>query len=213
MRKLMPRVYTEILEGAKDELVRDHLYKLLCHLFPGAVVSHRSALNPPTTLNPYFEETGAVYLTGTYTQRFEWPGVTVFLLKGPPEDEADPVLNPLPPYLRVSSFARAVLENMQAGRDRGKGRKSLERGEILSWLRVLMGSRGIPALDEMESEAHAVADRLGMAKEWAALQRLIGDARQRKGRLIGGWRKKIARIFPDVMPAAGPRLPQWDRAV
>lgn len=210
IRPLMKRVYTRNLTDGPEQIVRQNLHYLLCHLYPGTVLSHRSALNPYMRGNPDFVRTGAVYLTSSYTDKIEWPGVTVRLLKGPEAEAADPVLDPLLPQLRISSFSRAILENMQESRERGQGKKSLANEEIQSWLKVQGLLRGPEFIAGIAAQAQATADRLGMLEEWTKLQGLIAAALKGKGRSGFRWRHRIAREFPDQGgQGTGAVRPRW----
>jgi hypothetical protein len=60
VRKLVPRVYTSNLSEPLPAIVKRNLYPILAKLFPGAVVSHRSALEGGTAAD------GTIFLTHRY---------------------------------------------------------------------------------------------------------------------------------------------------
>ncbi|MEX0362825.1 MAG: cell filamentation protein Fic, partial [Allomuricauda sp.] len=43
IRKIAPRIYTSNFEDAPDNIIRRNLFPILGNLYPGAVLSHRSA--------------------------------------------------------------------------------------------------------------------------------------------------------------------------
>ena len=44
LRKLLPRVYTSNMEDLDEIIVERNLWQIIAHLFPGAILSHRSAI-------------------------------------------------------------------------------------------------------------------------------------------------------------------------
>lgn len=76
IRKLAPRVYTGNLEDDPKKIVSRNLFSILGHLYPGAVLSHRSGLELKPT------STGQLFLTYTYTKKAKLPGITIRFLEG-----------------------------------------------------------------------------------------------------------------------------------
>ena len=67
IKKIAPRLYTSNLEDRPETIVRRNLYSILGNLYPGAVLSHRSALEfKPTS-------TGQIFLTYSYTRKAKLP--------------------------------------------------------------------------------------------------------------------------------------------
>src|ERR1700677_269191 len=85
VKKIAPRLYTSSLEEAAEKIVSRNWFRILSELYPEALLSHRSALERRPT--PH----GHIYLTYTYTDNIELPGLHIHFLKGPvplvPEDE------------------------------------------------------------------------------------------------------------------------------
>ncbi len=50
LRKLAPKLYTDDLRTEPEEIIRRHRLEIATHFYPGAVISHRSALEG--TLSP-----------------------------------------------------------------------------------------------------------------------------------------------------------------
>ena len=83
LRELLPRVYTSDLTTDPALLVRRHWLPLLGHLYPDAVISHRSGLDAQPTPE------GDIFLTYKYAKKIPLPGLTVHLVSGPGPQELD----------------------------------------------------------------------------------------------------------------------------
>ncbi len=153
IRKIAPRVYTSNPEEAPEKVMRRNWYRLVSDLFPGAFLSHRSALERMPTPE------GHLYLTYSHKRLIELPGLMLHFSKGlePLEDDALFFGN-----LRSSGLARAYLENLQ--------REQLEE-KIEIYLRV----KGKEALNQVRDRARQIAPALGMEKELSMLTQLITD--------------------------------------
>src|SRR5580692_6374473 len=131
IRKIAPRVYTSSLEEAPEKIIRRNWYRIVSDLFPDAFLSHRSALERMPTPE------GHLYLTRSYKNTVELPGLTLHFSKGsaPLEDDLLFFGN-----LKVSGLARAWLENLQRTRGTGEEAKTLSREQfeekIEAFLRV-----------------------------------------------------------------------------
>lgn len=164
IRLLAPRVYTTNMVDDPVNIVRRHLLPILSHLFPGAVISHRSAFE----LRP--SEAGEFFLTYKYTRRVEIPGLVVRLLEGPGHQEGDmPMLD-----MYKSSDARALLENLQHSRARVGGRKTIDRKSLEEKLDSLCRLHGEEALNHVCDTARSLAPALGLKEEFRRLDRIIG---------------------------------------
>ena len=71
LRIVRPRVYTSNLKDEPAQIVRRNLAHILGHLYPDALISHRSALQGASLAGP------DIYLTYLYTKKASWPGVTL----------------------------------------------------------------------------------------------------------------------------------------
>ena len=61
LQRIAPKLYTSNLRDPAESIVQRNLYAILGHYFPGAVVSHRSALEGGLTRD------NALFLTYKYT--------------------------------------------------------------------------------------------------------------------------------------------------
>lgn len=172
LRALRPRVYTSNLQDEPAQIVRRNLALILGRLYPDALISHRSALEGGSLAGP------DVYLTYLYTRKVPWPGVTVHLLAGPKALESDRLHLG---KLRLSSRARALLENMQPSR--GAKGKCLPRARVEEMLEKICRLHGEAELNRLRDEARAIAKALGLTAEFTSLNQLFsallgtGDAK------------------------------------
>lgn len=166
LRKLAGRIYTPNMADEPDAIIRRNLYVILGQLYPGAVISHRSALEGGLT------ENNTLFLTYKYTRKVGLPGVSLRFLAGTGMTETDA---PFMDGLYMSSRPRALLENMQPSRARaGDVAKCWSRKSLEHFLDELCRIHGEEILNQLRDEAHEVADRLDMEKEFQKLDALIG---------------------------------------
>ncbi|MES2112648.1 MAG: Fic family protein [Bacteroidota bacterium] len=165
IRKIAPRIYTPDLSAPPEVIVKRNWYKILAHLFPGALLSHRSALEFKPSAS------GEVFITYKYTKNVLLPGITIRLIKGNGSVEGD-----VPFYkdLYVSQEARAFLENLQSSRPKNEDPKTLSKAEIENKLDTIIRIRGEEGLNVLRDHARAIADKLGMQKEFEKLNKIIG---------------------------------------
>jgi len=198
LRKLVPRAYTSWRLGPVEAVIAWNLYQLIDHLFPEAVISHRSAFSFPYPYPKWRElnrATAAIHVTYRYTERIEWPGVTVALRKGPSALDSDEWVDKLLyPRLRRSSRPRALLENMQPSRQTDRGAKTYAPKDIEDYLRWEGRRNGSKPLVQLQSEAEAVAGLLGMERELETFRTLIAAAVKESERP----RYKTARLAKEM---------------
>ena len=164
IRRIAPKLYSPNLDDNPAEIVRRNLFSILGHLYPGAVLSHRSALEfKPTS-------TGQIFLTYKYTRKAKLPGITIRLLSGNGPVEGD---NPLSGELYASQQARAFLENLQTSRKPGPDSKTLSLPEIEARLEQIIRVNGEGQLNKVRDKARSVSEKLGMQKEFAKLDKTI----------------------------------------
>ncbi|MBK8567061.1 MAG: Fic family protein [Saprospiraceae bacterium] len=165
IRKIAARIYTPNFTDSPETLVRRNLFTILGRLYPGAVLSHRSALEfQPTTA-------GHVFLTYTYTKKILLPGITLRFMQGHGRIEGD---NPLSGELYASQLERALLENLQPSRQSGPESKTCPLSEVENRLEQVARTRGENGLNELRDKARGIALQLGMEAEFEKLNKLIG---------------------------------------
>lgn len=163
IRKIAPRLYSSNLEDSPEEIVRRNLFSILGHLYPGAVLSHRSALE--------FEPTssGQLFLTYSYTKKATLPGITLRILEGNPPIEGD---HPLSGKLFVSQRERAFLENLQTSRKPGPDSKTMSYPQLEERLEKIILVNGEEELNKVRDRARVISEHLGLQKEFILLDKL-----------------------------------------
>src|SRR5579862_2295568 len=71
LRKLTKRVYTSNMQDSLEDIVARNRYFILSKLFPGAVLSYRTAFEVAPAKN------GVLFLTYGYTKKIHLPGLTI----------------------------------------------------------------------------------------------------------------------------------------
>jgi hypothetical protein len=164
VRKIAPRLYTTNLAEPPETLIRRHLLPVLSLLFPGTILSHRSALEAKASPE------GTITLTGSYPRVVRLPGVTVRIVPGPGPLEGD---TPLLGLMRASE-ARAVLECLGPGRRSAIGSPHLPRGDVEAFLERKLASAGDGALNALRDRARAIAPMLNAEAEFRTLDTIVG---------------------------------------
>ena len=70
IRKIAPRVYSSNLDEPIEGIIRRNLFKILGNIYPGVILSHRSAFEFQPT------KTGELFITTSYTKKVSLPGIT-----------------------------------------------------------------------------------------------------------------------------------------
>lgn len=165
IKKIAPRIYTSNFSDPPEKIIRRNIFQILGKLFPGALLSHRSAFEfKPTT-------TGDIFVTYKYTRKTTLPGIIIRFLKGPAPLEDD---NPLISELYASQRARALLENLQESRKPGPESKTLSIPELEDKLEEIARVHGEEELNKTRDKARELSGKLGMTKEFVRLEKIIG---------------------------------------
>jgi hypothetical protein len=164
LRKIAPRIYTSNFIDSPAIIVRRNLFSILGKLYPGSLLSHRSALEfKPTSA-------GHIFLTYSYTKKISLPGITLRFMGGQGPIEGD---NPISGELYASQMERALLENMQVSRQHGPESKTITLTELEDRLEQVVRVKGETGLNELRDKANAMAESLGMQTEFGKLNKLI----------------------------------------
>jgi fido (protein-threonine AMPylation protein) len=164
IRKIAPRIYSRDFDQSPSELIRRNWYHIISRLFPGALMSHRSALEFRPTAQ------GHIFLTYTYSGVVSLPGLTIHLVKGPAKGAQDGVFFG---NLYVSGESRAFLENLQQTRKAGEDSKCLGRHHLEEKLELVLRSRGEQGVNSIRDQARIISGSLAMEKEFEKLDHLI----------------------------------------
>ena len=165
IRKIASRVYTSNLTDTPETIIKRNLYTIIGQLYPGALISHRSAFELRPSGECHF------YLTYAYTKNIPLPGVTLHLITGHKPIGTD---TPFLDGLFISSPARAYLENLQLGYVRNGISKCLPQAELEARLEKKMLANGEQELNHLRDQAREIADALQMEKEFRLLDKIIG---------------------------------------
>ncbi len=160
IRKLIPRVYTSNFIDSDEVIISRNLWIILGHLYPSAVLSHRSALEGGANAD------GHIFLTYKYKKIVNYPGLTIHLLSGPKATSDDPSFIA---GLYISSQARAFMENLQESRQTSSISKTLDREVIEDRLDQICRIKGEDALNQLRDEAQNQASDLDMEKAFQKL--------------------------------------------
>src|SRR5665213_392612 len=164
-RKLGPKLYTRNMIDAPENIVSRNLWPIIAMLMPGAVVSHRTALENRAAPD------GSVFLSAAYPRQIKLPGVTLRQVKGKGPVEGD---MPYMGSLYLASRPRAFLENLLPSRGRKASPKSVGRKEVERRLADVLRLSGEAALNQLRDQARAIAPKLGLREQFETLDALIG---------------------------------------
>lgn len=162
LKKIACRLYTSNFNEAPKNIIKRNIFSIIENLYPGAVLSHRSAFE----FEPTKEE--RLYLTYKYSKKIELPGITLCLLEGQKAIEGDHFFSG---KLMVSQRERALLENLQVSRVSYS--KTLSAPEIEEKLEKVIQVNGIEALNQLRNRAKEIAETLNMHKEYKRLDKII----------------------------------------
>lgn len=164
LKRIAPGVVTSLPEEAWPALIARERIRVLAALYPGAIIGPRSAFHGGTPSD------GVMYLTYSYTKRVQLPGMTIQLVAGHGPAQGDmPMMGR---DLYFPSTPRVLLENLTVSR--GKVKKSVGKAEVEQRLIASCEARGEEALNTLRDQARALAPALGLERELAILDGLIG---------------------------------------
>jgi len=161
-------VYTTETDRDPAEVVRSHRFEIVGRLFPGAVITDRSARSGGPV-------DGVLYLAHPSRARdAALPGLVVRARNG---------AGPLPgdvPYvggIHLASTARGLVENCRPSRARSGARRTLDAAEIGDWVDYLRHNEGEEGLLSIRSAAQRLAHQVGIREEQlAVLHAAVGVA-------------------------------------
>jgi hypothetical protein len=169
LRKLASKLYTDDLTSSAEEIVRRNWLEIAAHFYPGALISHRSALEHKVSPG------GKLHLTlpNAVAPVRQLPGLEIRIWRGP-APHANDARTPLGDgkELFISSQARAVLENLQISRAHGKDEpKILSPTELERWVDRYLRIFGVGWLDTLRQQA----ERLSTAFDWTREQQTLNQ--------------------------------------
>lgn len=168
LRKLGTRLYTRNLSSEPEEIIKRNWYHLLKDYYPDALIADRTAIeNKPS-------KDGSIFIVSTKKRATKLPGITFKPRLGVGAIESD---QSFIAGLRLSSTARAYLENMKVSRSRdGSDSRTLSLKEIEERLDKIIRIDGSEeSLNQIRDQARRIAPELGLEKEFKKLDELIGS--------------------------------------
>jgi len=162
IRPVGPRLYVSVPEAEARRTLQQTWSTIVARLFPGALISHRTALE----FRP--SPDGEIFITARTNRTVSYPGLVLRFIRGPaplPDD---------PPFLtiRSSSQARAFLENLSTRRSSAS--RVLPLDQLENRLEQILHLGGEAELNHLRERARQIAPELGWNKELKRLDGLIG---------------------------------------
>ncbi len=164
VRKIASRIYTSNLDDTPEDIIRRNLFPILGNLYPGAILSHRSAFEFAPTAS------GQIFVTYKYTKKIKLPGITIRFIEGSKAIKGDTSFSGA---LMVSQRERALLENLQVSRQTGSDSKKLAYPRIEEKLEKIIRVNGKEELNKVRNRARVISKELGMGKEFEKLNKII----------------------------------------
>ena len=165
LRKIAPKIYTTNLTESVENIIYQNRYVIAGHLFPGAIVSFRTAFEGDV------KRGGTLFLTYRHRRKVSLPGLTIQLVLGSMDTQGT---LPFLESLLISGYERTLLENLQPSRQRSISKKTVDQAEIEQRLDKLCQIRGEEELNHLRERAKTIADSISMESEYAKLEQLIG---------------------------------------
>jgi hypothetical protein len=165
LRKIAPKIYTPNLKDTAGDIIYRNRYLIISHLFPGAIISHRTAFEGDV------KRGGTLFLTYHHRRQVPLPGFTIQLVLGAMATEG---INPFLETLYISGYERTLLENLQPSRKRGAIRKTVDRAAIEQRIEKLCRIQGEEELNHLRDRAKVIAVSINLEKEYAKLDQIIG---------------------------------------
>lgn len=170
LRRIVERVYTTNLRDPLEAIVRRSAWQVLGHLYPGLVISARSAAMArvvPAAGAPNGD--GFVFMTGPYRRNVSLPGLQIRITPGPGALPGDiPFCG-----LHLASPARHCLENLSSSRDRGGVSRTTGPAGVERFLTETMRMQGEEGLNALRDQARDLVQPLNAQAQFAELSGLI----------------------------------------
>lgn len=164
LRKLAPKIYTPNLEDTPERIILRNNLNIIKAFFPGAIISHRSALEARPTHDHYF------FISYKNASHLKLPGLTIVTLKNDMNTEGT---NSFMGDLFISKRERAFLENLEQTKTSSVSNKSIGQAEIEKKLTQICSIHGEDALKQLRDDARKLSQELSMESEFKKLNKII----------------------------------------
>lgn len=178
LRRLGRGLYSADGATSTQDLVHANRWQIVAHHAPDGVLVDRTAIDQRGPM--------IVVASRQRTRNVKLPGLLLRTRPGGALDDDNPWVQ----GLRLSSPARALVDNLAASQQRGHGRRTLSREELEDWLDGLLRTRGDAALNRLRNRAKEIAHELGVPERVTVIDELIGRS---LGTVVGRVRGPQAR--------------------
>jgi hypothetical protein len=185
IRPVGPRLYVSVPEAETEATIRRAWSTIVAHLFPDALVTHRTALEFVPSPN------GEVFVTGSSNREVRYPGLVVRFVRGPGPLPDDPKFL----TIRSSSLPRALLENLSS-RSTSQSRV-LPIEQLEARLEQILRTSGGAELNALRDRARQISEEVGWSAEFKRLDALIGT-------LLGARRGDVASAVAQARAVGEP---------
>jgi hypothetical protein len=169
IRKIAPMLYTTNTADSIDGIIRRNLWRTVELLYPGAVISERTAVEMKIAKD------GSLFVISDKKRPTAIGGVIIRPKKGAPPQSSD---MPFMGNLFMASPARLVLENASPSRAAGGVSRGLTRAELEEYLDNIIKEKGEAAVNKIRDDARKLAPELGLQKEFEIVNKLISSLLQ-----------------------------------
>ncbi len=155
-------VYSGLVDRAAEDVVTEHVWRILDRKLPDAVIVDRSAV----MAGPIG---GVLSVQHSRARPFVLPGLVVHVRPGPGPQPGDmPFLGT---SLHLSSIARQLLDNLRPTASHPS--RTLTTLEVEAWIDALIRDRGEEGINRLRDQARLLAPVLGRLREMKQLDRLV----------------------------------------
>lgn len=150
-----------------EQVVRDHIWELIGHFIPDALVADRSA-------GPSLFGGDTLFVVSAVRVRdLALPGLRVAVRQGAPALTDD---TPWMAGLRRSSIPRALVENLAPSRARSGISRTLSQAELEDWIAVLAQQYPAERLNRFRNRAREIAQEFGLTPRFEILDSMFATA-------------------------------------
>jgi hypothetical protein len=168
IKRIGPSLYTSNLTDSLEIIVRRNLWLIVGGLYPGAVISERTAVTMPRD--------GDIFIISDKKRSTKIGNVVIRPKKGAAPQQSD---LPFMDTLYLASPARIILENVVPSRARKTSpARGLNKKELEEYLDKLISTRGEAAINKIRDDMRQVAPQLGLQAEFEAVNKLISTLLQ-----------------------------------
>jgi Fic family protein len=168
LARLARGIYTSDVHNTPETVVRRHIWEILSHEIPSAVITDLSVEDGGTGLQ------GFVYVAASRPRPLRLPGITILPRAGSGPVDGD---SQLPGGIWIAGDARALLDNLVPSRLNQFGQR---RTGGVSWverrLDKLCAERGPAGLNRLRDQARTIAGLVDRELQFTKLDALIGAA-------------------------------------